>query len=68
MDAGPRGGVFGERALIVAAGVVHVPVHEARIAALLLEPIGKREAIQILKLGRAAEFERDRKFAAGAEF
>ena len=68
VDAGPGGGVFGERAVIVAAGVVHVPVHEARIAALLLEPVGKREAIQILILCGAAEFERDREFAAGAEF
>ena len=39
-----------------------------RVAALLLEPIGKREAVKILKLGRAAEFERNGEFAAGAEF
>ena len=29
VDAGPSGGVFGERAVIVAAGVIHIPVHEA---------------------------------------
>src|SRR5260370_15019332 len=68
VDAGPGGGVFGERAVIVAAGVVHVPVHEARIAALLLEPIGKREAVQVLEFGRTAEFERDCEFIAGTEF
>ena len=39
-----------------------------RIAALLLEPIGKRETIQVLILGGAAEFERDRELAGGAEF
>src|SRR5580692_3881808 len=68
VDSSPGGGVFGERAVVVAAGVVHVPVHEARIAALLLEPIGKRKTIQILMLCGAAEIERNCEFAAGAEF
>ena len=34
---------------------------------MLLKPAGKGEAIQILKLGGAPEFERDREFAACAE-
>src|SRR5580692_486669 len=67
VDAGPGGSVPGECAVIVAAGVVHVPVDEPRIRTLLLEPIGEREAVQILKLCRAAEFEWDRECAAGAE-
>jgi hypothetical protein len=45
VDPGPGGGVLGERAVVVAAGVVHVPVDETRVAALLLEPVGKREAV-----------------------
>src|SRR5580658_5860155 len=68
VDARPGGGVFGERAVIVAAGVVHIPVDQTRIAALLLEPIGKREAIQILELRGTAELERDSEFAARTEF
>ena len=43
-------------------------LHEPRIAALLLEPIRKRKAIQILELRGAAEFERNGKFAGRAEF
>ena len=68
VDAGPRGSVLGERAIVVAADVVHVPVDEARVAALLPKPIGERETIQILIFGGAAEFERDCEFAAGAKF
>ena len=45
VDAGPGGRVFGQRAVIVAAGVVHVPVHERGIDILLAEPLGKRDAI-----------------------
>ncbi len=47
MNAGPGGSVARERAIIIAAGVVHVPVEQARIEALLAEPIGERDAIEI---------------------
>ncbi len=58
MNAGPSGSAARERAVIVAAGVVHVPVQEAGIEALLAEPIGKRDAVQILKLRGEPELER----------
>src|SRR4029077_9721475 len=67
VDASPGGSISGERAVIVAAGIVHVPVHETGIAALLLQPIGKRDTIQFLILGGAAEFERDRELAGCVE-
>jgi hypothetical protein len=45
VNPGPGGCVFGECAEIISAGVVHVPVHETRIATLLQEPVGERKAI-----------------------
>src|SRR6266568_4415632 len=64
MDAGPGGSVARERAVIVAAGVVHVPMQETRIETLLAEPIGKRDAIQVLKLRGEPELKRDGKRSA----
>src|SRR5260370_13618494 len=58
MNAGGGGSAAGERYVIVAAGVIHVPVQEAGIEALLTEPIGKRDAVQILKLRGKSELER----------
>ena len=49
VNAGPGRSVARERAVIVAAGVVHVPVEKAGIETLLAEPIRKREVIEILK-------------------
>jgi hypothetical protein len=49
VDAGPSGSVAGKRAVVVTASVVHVPVKKAGIETMLAEPIGKREAIEILK-------------------
>ena len=39
VDAGPGGGIFRERTVVVTAGVIHVPIHQARVARLLLEPV-----------------------------
>src|SRR5260370_16970686 len=58
MNAGPGGSAARERSVIVVAGVIHVPVQEAGIEALLTEPIGKRDAVQILKLRGKSELER----------
>src|SRR5580765_7629101 len=68
VDAGPGGSVFRKRAVIVAAGVIHVPVHKTRITALLLKPVGKGEAIQILELEGAPKFERNCKLPCRTEF
>src|SRR6266700_7949095 len=55
MDSGPRGSVARERAVIVAAGGVQVPMQESRIKALLAKPIEKGEAVEVLKLRREPE-------------
>jgi len=57
-----------ERAVIVAAGVVHVPVQKTGVEALLTEPIGERDAVQILKLRGEPEFKRDGERSALAKF
>src|SRR6266567_523262 len=64
MDSGPGRSGARERAVIVATGVVHVPMQETRIKALLAEPIGKREAVEGMKLRREPEFKRDGKRSA----
>ena len=46
MDARPRRRVFRQRAIIVAAGVVDVPVQRRRIETLLRKPIGHGHAIE----------------------
>ena len=46
VDAGPGGGVFGERAVVVAAGVVHVPVNKRRVEILLVKPIGEGHFVE----------------------
>src|SRR5260370_7298865 len=53
---------------IVGGGVVHVPVQQARIETLLAEPIGKRDAVQILKFRREPELERDGERSTLAKF
>ena len=49
VNAGPGGSAARERAVIVAAGVVHIPVQQAGIETALAKPAGKRDAIEILK-------------------
>src|SRR2546422_3924175 len=49
MDAGPGGSVAREGSVIVAASVVHVPMEKAGVETLLTQPIGEREAIEVLK-------------------
>jgi len=49
MNACPGRSVARKRAVIVAAGIVYVPVQKTGIEALLAEPIGKRDAVQVLK-------------------
>ena len=38
-----------EGSVIVAASVVHVPMEKAGVETLLTQPIGEREAIEVLK-------------------
>src|SRR5258708_19856253 len=59
MNAGPRGSVARERAVIVAAGVVHVPVQRAGIETVLAKPLRKRGAVEILKFRGETQFERN---------
>ena len=40
LHAGPRRGVFRQRAVVIAASVIDVPAQRRRIEALLREPIG----------------------------
>src|SRR5579871_2615145 len=46
MNARPGGGVGCERAIVVAAGIVHIPEERFGIESLLGEPIAKREAVE----------------------
>jgi len=63
MNAGPGGRVFGERAVVVAAGVVHIPVHKRRVEILIAEPVGEGDFVESGGFLCAAEFERDGEFA-----
>src|SRR5271154_1208365 len=68
MNSCPRGRVFGQRTVIIAAGGVYVPIQERRIEVLLVKPVGEGDAIQIGEAARAAEFERDGEIAATSIF
>src|SRR5258708_22229988 len=46
MNAGPGGGVGGERAVIVTAGIVQVPEQRPGIETILRQPIGKRFLVE----------------------
>jgi hypothetical protein len=63
VNASPRGCVFGEGAVVVAAGVVHVPVDERRVEFLVAEPVGERNFVEVGGFCGAAELERDGEFA-----
>src|SRR5271166_3420767 len=53
MDARPGGCVFGECAVVVAAGVVDIPAKVWRVESVLFLPIGHGRAIECRRLGAA---------------
>src|SRR5258707_9448896 len=53
VDAGPCGGVTGERAVVVTAGVVDVPTKRGGVEAFGGEPVRHRDAVQRRGLGAA---------------
>ena len=68
MNAGPGGGVFGQGAVIVAAGVVDVPVEVGRIEGLAAEPVGDGDAVES-RVGRCGGTRHgDGELARGAGF
>src|SRR5262245_31086703 len=46
MEPGPRRDVRGQRAIVVAARVVHIPEQRLRIETVLCEPGGERQPIE----------------------
>src|ERR1039458_5212667 len=65
VDAGPGGSVLGQRAVIVAAGVVYVPAQRTRGETLGGEPVRHRNMVQ--RGGLGAALHGDGEFARGAE-
>ena len=47
VNAGPGGRVFGESAVVIAAGVVHVPIYEGRVEFLFEEPVGEGDFVEV---------------------
>src|SRR5215472_764870 len=67
MNSGPRGRVGGQRAVIIAACVVHVPEEGPRIEALQAEPVCERNAVQGFIFRGASKLQGNSKGAAFAE-
>src|SRR5450631_202331 len=53
VDAGPGGGVTGQRAVVVTAGVVDVPTKRGGVEAFADQPIRHRDTVQRRWLGAA---------------